>query len=346
MTTQHVSELTYQNVIMRAPAPAHFSQEEIDSLRSERVLITGAGGSIGSRITSLLSTLGGITYLATDRDESALHSLSLKLTTSALFDSENFELLDIRDREGIAHCFERFKPTVVIHAAALKHLSALQKQPREAVLSNVIGTAHLIESSLTVGVRKFVNISTDKAAKPTSVLGTTKHLAELYTATFRKEHDLLYTNCRFGNVFNSRGSVIETFTRQMLLGAPITLTHPDITRFFMHTDEAAYLTLKSLLINAGDVHIFDMGEPVLMKQVIYKMQEILGTSSQILITGLRDGEKLHEDLYENVSDIMPSLNPKINILKFNQEIYAEFDAILPAIKAKDVKLMVDYLGGK
>ena len=327
----------------REPTPAFFESQEIEQLAEERILITGAGGSIGSRIVKLIDSIPGTTFLATDRDESALHSLSLSLTTSALFDSPNFKLLDVRDIDGIRNCISEFEPTVVIHAAALKHLSVLQKQPREAVLSNILGSADLLKIASQYGVARFVNISTDKAANPSSILGITKHLAELCTAKYRFESGLLYTNCRFGNVFNSRGSVIETFIRQMQVGAPITLTHPEITRYFMHTDEAAFLTLKSLLINNGDVHIFDMGDPFSMYQIIQRMQEILKSSSQILITGLREGEKLHEILYEDESNLKLSTHPKIKVLTFSDQDWARHISIFDSIGNRQEEKITKYL---
>jgi FlaA1/EpsC-like NDP-sugar epimerase len=198
------NHLSYEAVLGRKVKPAFFTSTEINRLQQEKFLITGAGGSIGSKIVSLISSLPGVKFLATDRDESSLHSLSLSLTTSALFDSDNFELLDIRDQEGISECFSRFRPTTVIHAAALKHLSVLERQPREAILTNVFGSANLLEAAVQHDVHSFINISTDKAASPTSVLGITKHLAEIYTSKLRSEGFLGYTNCRFGNVFNSR----------------------------------------------------------------------------------------------------------------------------------------------
>lgn len=337
------SLITFQKVLGRDATPAFFSSEELEALSREKFLITGAGGSIGSRIVKLLSTIPGVQFLVTDRDESALHSLSLSLNTSALFDSSNFELLDIRDRPGMENCFSKYEPTVVIHAAALKHLSVLQKQPREAILTNIFGTMDLIDLSIRSGVKSFVNISTDKAAKPTSVLGISKLIAEFYVSHHRKVSDFSYTSCRFGNVFNSRGSVIETFIRQMEVGAPITLTHPEITRFFMHTDEAAFLTIKSLLINKGDIHIFEMGEAVRIMDVITQMQNILQSNSQILITGLREGEKLNEILVENESLLIDSGNPHIKVLNFDPKIYDLLYRSLGFLSARDIDLTLNLI---
>ena len=294
--------ITYENVLGRKVRTIPFSQSEITSLREERILITGAGGSIGSRIAAALGKIGGVDFLATDRDESALHSLSLKLTSTALFEGDNFLLLDIRDPEGALTIASDYKPTVIIHAAALKHLSVLEKQPREALLTNVYGTLNMLQVAEKVGVKKFINISTDKAASPISVLGRSKFIAELLTANYKITHNLNFPSVRFGNVFGSRGSVIETFVDQIQRGLPITVTHQDVKRYFMHEDEAAFLTLKSMFIPSGDVHLFDMGDPVLIVELIERLQTLLGGRSNLIYTGLRSGEKITEDLFGGIEE--------------------------------------------
>jgi FlaA1/EpsC-like NDP-sugar epimerase len=336
------SLLTYQNVIGKEPRTIFFNAIETNFLQEERILVTGAGGSIGSRVVSLLDSIGGVTYLATDRDESALHSLSLELRNTALFDSGDFMLMDIRDKKSIEDLYNFFDPTVVIHAAALKHLSVLERQPREALLTNVFGTASLLECAAGTRIRTFVNISTDKAANPVSVLGRSKKAAEIYTAYNRRVAGLLSTSCRFGNVFASRGSVIETFASQMIKNEPITLTQDDISRFFMHVDEAAFLSIKSLLIDGGDVHVFDMGEPVLMKYVIKQMRHVLSSTSPVLITGLRPGEKVEEELFDLRENPIPTSDPSIastNLGFSDKEIY-DFSE---TIEIRDEVRLLDYL---
>ena len=338
-----LEKINYTSVLGRQIKPIEFSSDELLSIRSEKFLVTGAGGSIGSRIVSLLASIPGTKFLATDRDETALHSLSLKLTSQALFDSSNYELLDVRDFSGVNSAIESFSPTVIIHAAALKHLSALQKQPREAALTNVFGSANVVDAAIKNGVRKFINISTDKAAQPKSVLGFSKHFAELYVASKRASGHAAFTSCRFGNVFNSRGSVIETFGTQMRIGAPITLTDPKIQRYFMHVDEAAFLTIKSYLINSGDIHIFNMGEPVSMLDIVLKMQQLLESNSQILITGLRDGEKLNELLVEDDSICSESSSADIKNVSLNMKNTSSLAPILEAIQARDEAKIIKLL---
>jgi FlaA1/EpsC-like NDP-sugar epimerase len=298
MESKFEEKITYENVIGRQRNKFTFDNSEISRLSGERILVTGAGGSIGSRIVSQLNEIPGLTVLATDRDESALHSLSLQLSASALFESNDFALMDIRDLVGVRAMIESFEPTLVIHAAALKHLSVLERQPREATLTNVLGTVNVIDECINAGVKSFVNISTDKAARPKSVLGLSKHLGEIYTAYVRRKHSISYTSCRFGNVFNSRGSVIETFSRQMITGAPITLTDIEVNRYFMHTDDAAFLSIQTHLLSSSDVHVFNMGDPIKLIDVAIKMKDLLKSSSEIVITGLRIGEKMSEDLIE------------------------------------------------
>ena len=329
VTVVDLDSITYQNTLNREVRTVAFLKEEIEYLRAQRILITGAGGSIGSRIALAMDQIGGVNFLSTDRDESALHSLSLKLTSTALFEGQNFLLMDIRDQEGCEQIFRAFKPTVVIHAAALKHLSVLEKQPREALLTNVYGTLNMLEASKDAGVGIFINVSTDKAANPVSVLGKSKFLAELLTTHHKNEMNLSYRSVRFGNVFGSRGSVIETFTSQILNQMPVTLTESNVERFFMHPDEAAFLTIKSIFINDGDISLFDMGEPVLIRTVIERLQNLLGGKSKIVYTGLRPGEKISEDLFggvENRSVVIPNLiesgNHRLS-LKNNEDLVSQ-----------------------
>ena len=335
-------KINFQSIIGREPRSVIFDSTEIESLRSERVLITGAGGSIGAEIVKFISGLEGITFLATDRDEGALHSLSLDLDARALFDVPYISLLDIRDQEGIKRTMGKFGPTLVIHAAALKHLNVLQKQPREATLTNVFGTANLVDECMKIGTKKFVNISTDKAANPKSVLGYSKKLAEIYVANFRDSNFPGFTSCRFGNVFNSRGSVIETFVHQILASKPITLNHPKIERYFMATEEAAFLTLKSSLINGGNVHVFDMGEPIPLSEIIENLQRVLEKRTSITITGLRDGEKMTEELFDNLEKSLNTIEPRIKAanLEFGSN---DFSDLVKTIVARDEKSITERL---
>jgi FlaA1/EpsC-like NDP-sugar epimerase len=307
-------DVTYESVIGRPESNLDLQVALRGALQSERILITGAGGSIGSKIATSISRFPSIEMLATDRDENRLHSLSLEIMGTALFDSSQFCVLDIRDAVGVENLMKEYKPTMVIHAAALKHLAILEKQPREAYLTNFLGTRNLLRSASANGVRRFLNISTDKAANPVSILGKTKYMAEILTTHFRRNGFNQYTSVRFGNVFNSKGSVIETFTRQIKLGLPVTLTDPEVNRFFMKIEEAANLSLLASALNEGDVHILDMGAPVKLMDIVKKLIEILDGNSEIVIVGLREGEKIQEELWSNQERVLQTKKEGIKAL--------------------------------
>ena len=307
-------DVTFESVIGRPESNLELEDALRGALQSERILITGAGGSIGSKVATTISLFPNIEMLATDRDENRLHSLSLEIMGTALFDSSQFRVLDIRDAVGVENLVKEYKPSMVIHAAALKHLAILEKQPREAYLTNFLGTRNLLKSASTNGVRRFLNISTDKAANPVSILGKTKYMAEILTTNFRRNGFDQYTSVRFGNVFNSKGSVIETFTRQIKLGLPITLTDPEVNRFFMKIEEAANLSLLASALNAGDVHILDMGAPIKLIDIVTKLKEILGGNSEIVIVGLREGEKIQEELWSSREKVLQTKNTGIKAL--------------------------------
>lgn len=266
-------------------------------LRGRRVLVTGAGGSIGSELCRQLHRFGPEALFMLDRDESALHAVQLSLEGRALLDSESLILADIRDADVISTVFERHRPHVVFHAAALKHLTLLERHPDEGRRTNVEGTANVLAAARRVGVEQFVNISTDKAANPTSVLGRTKHLAEQLTAGAARATGRPYVSVRFGNVLGSRGSVLPTFRAQIEAGGPLTLTDPDVTRYFMTIPEAVRLVLQAGAIGApGEVLILDMGEPVRIADLARRLIVHSGRNISIVHTGLRPGEKLHEQL--------------------------------------------------
>ncbi|MBA2528488.1 MAG: polysaccharide biosynthesis protein, partial [Euzebyales bacterium] len=210
-------------------------------LTSKRVLVTGAGGSIGSELCRQIDRFAPAELLLADRDESALHAVQLSLRGRVALDEPNVVLLDIRDTERVNEVFATRRPEVVFHAAALKHVTALEAHPGEAVKTNVFGTINVLEAARRHGVDRFVNISTDKAANPCNVLGYTKRIAERLTGWYAAEADGVYLSVRFGNVLGSRGSVLSVFRHQVAAGGPVTVSHPDVTRFFMTIEEAVQL---------------------------------------------------------------------------------------------------------
>jgi FlaA1/EpsC-like NDP-sugar epimerase len=232
-----------------------------------------------------------------DRDESALHEVQLTLHGRALLDSEETVLADIRDPRRIREVFERFRPQIVFHAAALKHLPLLERYPSEAVQSNILGTQTVLEAAAACGAESFVNISTDKAADPVSVLGYSKKIAERLTAHMAGQADGSYLSVRFGNVLGSRGSVLGALSAQVKAGGPLTVTHPEVTRYFMTVDEAVQLVLQAAVIGgSGEVLILDMGEPVRIADIARRLAAQSAHPVDIVFTGLRPGEKLAEDL--------------------------------------------------
>jgi FlaA1/EpsC-like NDP-sugar epimerase len=344
MAYDALMDITYENVIGKSESSLNVSEALAGSLKNERILITGAGGSIGSRIATAITNYSDIVMLATDRDENRLHSLSLELMGTALFESSQLRVLDIRDSIGVENLIRQFEPTVVIHSAALKHLAILEKQPREAYLTNFLGTRNLLESASKNNVQKFLNISTDKAANPISILGKTKYMSEILTTHFRHNGFPGYTNVRFGNVFNSKGSVIETFTQQIRLGVPVTLTDPQVSRYFMKIEEAANLSLLALTINEGDVHVLDMGEPVMLSNVINRMMEILEAQSEIKIVGLRDGEKLHEELRASSEIFLNSSQDKISLVNLPRKSWSKIGkSIIPLTDSEALLGILEFV---
>ena len=267
-------------------------------LTGKRVLVTGAGGSIGSELCRQIDRYDPSALIMLDRDESALHQVQLSIEGRALLDARELVLCDIRDSRAVLQAFYEHRPDVVFHAAALKHLPLLEMWPVEAIKTNVRGTQNVIDAAGAVGAGRFVNISTDKAANPISVLGYSKRLGERLTASASGYHAGTYLSVRFGNVLGSRGSVLKTFERQLADGLPLTVTHPDVVRYFMTVEEAVQLVIQAGAVGRdGEVLVLDMGDPVRIAEVAAQMVATDGMHPGIVYTGLRPGEKLAEDLF-------------------------------------------------
>lgn len=279
----------------------------------KRVLVTGAGGSIGSELCRQLHNLAPAELIMLDRDESALHAVELSIFGHGLLDSPDLVLCDLRDADSMRQVFRARAPEVVFHAAALKHLPMLERYPSEAVRTNVWGTLTTLEAAEEVGVGTFVNISTDKAADPTSVLGFSKRIGERLTADAAERSGRRYLSVRFGNVLGSRGSVLTAFVTQLCEHRPLTITHPDVTRYFMTVEEAVQLVIQAAAIGSGgEVLVLDMGEPVRIDDVARRLVEQSPQQVDVVYTGLRPGEKLHEDLFgPDERDVRP-MHPLIS----------------------------------
>jgi FlaA1/EpsC-like NDP-sugar epimerase len=269
-----------------------------DYVVGARILVTGAGGSIGSELCRQLSRWAPADLVMLDRDESALHTVSLSLDDEARLDDDSLVVADIRDRDRLDEVFARCRPQVVFHAAALKHVPLLELHPAEAVKTNVLGTANVLEAARAVGAERVINISTDKAADPENVLGYTKCIGEKLTAGVGQHAEGAWVSVRFGNVLGSRGSVLTTFQHQLDAGKPLTVTHADVTRYFMTVEEAVQLVIQAGAIGEnGDVLVLEMGEPVRIADVARRMAESVDPPLEVEVTGLRPGEKLNETLF-------------------------------------------------
>ncbi|WKT99076.1 polysaccharide biosynthesis protein [Micromonospora soli] len=297
-------------------------------LAGRRILVTGAGGSIGSELCRQIMRAGPGELMMLDRDESALHSLQLALTGQALLDDPRLILADLRDHEGIRRIIERRRPDIIFHAAALKHLPLLQQHPGEAVKTNVWGTQAVLDACRDVA--KFVNISTDKAADPVSVLGYSKRITERLTAHAAQTYPGTFLSVRFGNVLSSRGSVVTAFRAQIEAGLPITVTHPEVTRYLMTVQEAVHLVLQAAAIGrAGEALVLDMGEPVRINDLARQLADQAPGPTRIVYTGLRPGEKLHEDLFGADEPDLRPLHPLISHVPVPPLSPAEVTALDP-----------------
>ncbi|MGD9606317.1 MAG: polysaccharide biosynthesis protein [Leucobacter sp.] len=307
-----VRELTIEDLIGRHPV--RLETESIAKYLQDRVvLVTGAGGSIGSELSRQLARFAPRELILLDRDETALQATQLAVSGHGLLDTKDVVLNDIRDAEALMRIFEERRPEVVFHTAALKHLPMLEQYPDEAWKTNVIGTLNVLRAAESVGVGTFVNISTDKAANPKSVLGHSKRVAEKLTAWMADRTGQRYLSVRFGNVIGSRGSMLPTFRALIEAGGPVTITHPEVTRFFMTIPEACQLVIQAGGIGRrGEVLILDMGEPVSILDVAKRMIAQSGKQIDIVYTGLRHGEKLHEELVGKGEGDERPFHPKIS----------------------------------
>lgn len=282
-------------------------------LTGKRVLVTGAGGSIGSELCRQLHRFAPESLVMLDRDESALQAVQISIEGRGLLDSRDLVVCCIRDRDRLEQVFDEHRPEVVFHAAALKHLPLLEMHAEEGWKTNVWGTQNLLELAGKFDVERFVNISTDKAADPSSVLGRTKRIAEQLTSHAGRTNDGTYLSVRFGNVLGSRGSVLPLFRAQIEQGGPVTVTHPEVTRFFMTIPEACELVVQAgALPHDGEVLVLDMGEPMRISDLARRLIAESDRSVEIVYTGLRAGEKMHEVLFSPTEFACTSEHPLIS----------------------------------
>ncbi|WP_233901695.1 polysaccharide biosynthesis protein, partial [Tenacibaculum piscium] len=293
------------------------------------ILVTGAAGSIGSEISRQLSAYQHKHLVLIDQAESALYDLQQELIQKGRQNITSI-VADVRDETRMSKIFEQYKPQKVFHAAAYKHVPLMEMTPYEAVKINIAGTKNIADLSIKHQVERFVMVSTDKAVNPTNVMGATKRVAEMYISCLSNDtsHHTKFTITRFGNVLGSNGSVIPLFKRQIENGGPLTVTHKDITRYFMTIPEACCLVLEAgTMGNGGEIYIFDMGKSVKIYEIAKRMIHLSGLKFpediDIKITGLRPGEKLYEELLADGENTAPTYHEKIMIAK-NQKINTIF----------------------
>ena len=303
-------------------------------LHQKVVLISGAAGSIGSELVRQVQRYEPQVTILLEMAESPLHDLTLDLHTQ--FPDARFIpiIADVRNRARIEQVFKEMRPDIVYHAAAYKHVPLMESYPNEAIQANVLGTKNMADMAVKYGVQRFVMISTDKAVNPTNIMGASKRIAEIYVQSFFKKLHAKDPNCtkfittRFGNVLGSNGSVIPYFRKQIAAGGPVTVTHPDIIRYFMTIPEACCLVMEaSTLGDGGEIFVFDMGKPVKIVDLARNMIRLAGYTPEkdipIIFTGLRPGEKLYEELLNQKELTLPTSNSKIMIARVREFDYAQ-----------------------
>jgi len=325
LSFKQIRKLNIEDLLGRDPI-----QLDLAKLRSELggkvVLVTGAAGSIGSEIVRQIIPFRPKLIVMVDMAESPLYDLELEVTEHPFDRNCRIESVigDIRNIDRMRNVFKSFKPDIVYHAAAYKHVPVMENNPSESILNNVLGTCILADLAVEFHVPKFVMVSTDKAVNPTNIMGATKRIAEIYCQSLNNHNPVTrFITTRFGNVLGSNGSVIPRFKKQIEMGQPITVTHPEVTRFFMTIPEACQLVLEAgTMGKGGEIFIFDMGESVNIADLAKKMIRLsgleLGKDIQIVYSGLRPGEKLYEELLASEENTIPTHHQKIMIAKVKE----------------------------
>ena len=310
--TLRLRELQIQDLLGRQPVNIDLDQLA-EFVNGKRVLVTGAGGSIGSELSRQISRLGPACLVLHDRDESALHYLNEELSREGFAGAE-LAVGDVTNSEKVRALFARLRPQLVFHAAAYKHVPLMELHASEAVSNNVGGTLSVARAAGEFGTEKFINVSTDKAVHPVNVMGATKRLSEMLVRAAAAEYpETLYASVRFGNVLGSRGSVVPTFQRQIEAGGPVTVTHAEMTRYFMIISEAVSLILQAgAMADSYGIYVLEMGRPVKIVDLATKMIEVMGARGvRVKFIGLRPGEKLHETLSEESERRAATAHPMV-----------------------------------
>lgn len=331
-----LKELTIESLLGREKIEL-LNLQSRQELEGKVMLVTGAAGSIGSDICRQLCRYNLGRLILLDQSETGLHDLRIELSKLDLEFEVTMELATIRDRKRIDNIFRKYRPHFVFHAAAYKHVPILEEYPSEVALTNVLGTKNLADAAIENQVEKFVMISTDKAVNPTNLMGACKRVGEIYVQSLSEQSRTQFITTRFGNVLGSNGSVVPLFKQQIAQGGPVTVTHPDITRYFMTIPEASSLVLEAAVMGrGGEIFVFDMGQPVKIVDLARKMIQLAGLRPDVDIpihfTGLRPGEKMFEELFKDSENLLPTHHPKIMKAQ-KSEIESEFNDMLVELVA-------------
>ncbi|WP_044011827.1 polysaccharide biosynthesis protein [Legionella massiliensis] len=318
------------------------------SIKGKRVVVTGGGGSIGSELCRQVMALKPSKLLIIENCEFNLYKIEGELRSKFPDITLELGLVSVTDKVAVDYFFHQFQPQVVFHAAAYKHVPMLEEQVRGAVQNNVLGTQIVAEASIAIGAEKFILISTDKAVNPTNVMGTTKRVAEIYCQNMDRLVETQFITVRFGNVLNSAGSVVPLFQRQLQAGGPITVTHPDIQRYFMTIPEACQLILQAMSTGSGgEIFVLDMGEPIKISYLAEQMIRLAGKEPGKDVTieyiGLRPGEKLYEELFHDMEQLAPTEHEKLFKAKFRQLEWSELTQAIRLLDSACASHSIDEL---
>ena len=321
-------------------------------LRGKAVLVTGGGGSIGSELCRQVAEMHPARLIIFDHGEFNLYAIDHELRQNYPDLQLIVVLGDVKNQERVDWTFRKFAPDVVFHAAAYKHVPMLETNPAEGVSNNVVGTRMIVDAAARYGVSRFVQVSTDKAVNPANVMGTTKRIGELYCQNFNERSDTRFITTRFGNVLGSAGSVVPLFQRQIEEGGPVTVTHPEITRYFMTIPEAVSLILQAgAMGTGGEIFVLDMGEPVRIRDLAEQMITLSGLGVdkdiEITYTGLRPGEKLFEEVLHESEDLQSTSHEKLFLARSRQVdwewLTEELDKLQQAATSRDVDVLKGHL---
>ena len=353
--SQHIRDIEIEDLLMR-PEIKISMDEIIANFKGKTVMVTGAAGSIGSELCRQLATFGVKELVLYDNAETPMHNLRLELEET--YPELNFipVIGDVRLSARLDYAFRKWRPQVVFHAAAYKHVPLMEENPCEAVYVNVAGTRNVADKCLEYDVEKMVMVSTDKAVNPTNIMGCTKRLAEIYVQSMglaiesgKKAGNTRFVTTRFGNVLGSNGSVIPRFREQIAKGGPVTVTHPEITRFFMTIPEACRLVMEAATMSTGNqIFVFDMGQSVKIDELARRMIHLAGLVPDVDIkieySGLRPGEKLYEEVLANSENTIPTNHKRINIAKVREYDYDDalqaIDTLETLAREVDIQTMV------